>query len=46
MSSYERKLQLILQQVLPRYQGKHTPEQLSLETQVAHNMLATLGVRP
>lgn len=46
LSSYARKIQLIMDSSLRRFNGNFTKEQYDLELQVAHNILTNLGVRP
>jgi len=46
MSNYQRKLELIVNSSLKRYDGKWTDEQYNLELQVAKNMLTFLGIKP
>jgi hypothetical protein len=46
MTSYERKVKLIMGVSLARYKGEVTVEQLALERVVACNILTSLGVHP
>lgn len=43
-NSYERKLKLIINSSLARYNGCHSPEQYDLELKVARGYLVAIGV--
>lgn len=45
-SPYEKKLDLILTQMLSRFDGNHTPDEYELELAVAKRYLDALGVKP
>jgi hypothetical protein len=45
-NAYERKIKLMLDFALKRFNGNHTPEQYELELRVAKGILAQLGVNP
>lgn len=45
-SAYERKLKLVLDLSLARFNGNHTPEEYDMELKVATSILAGLGVKP
>lgn len=46
MTSYERKIHLIMESSMKRFNGEYTQEQYDLELTVARNMLTALGIRP
>ena len=46
MTSYERKIKLIMDVALAKFNGEHTQEQFDMELLVARNILAQLGVFP
>lgn len=45
-NSYERKLKLMLDIALKRFDGNYTPEEYAMELTVAKNILNFLGVKP
>lgn len=46
MTSYERKIKLIMDVALAKFNGEYTQEQYDMELLVAQNILAQLGVFP
>lgn len=46
MSTYQHKLDLLVNALLAQYHGEPTLEQIAVERKVAVNILAQLGVVP